>query len=173
MGMPKPRLHARILYWTLGIATLLGSTGFLFLQPRLSVSASEPLHPSDPFTAAFTITNTNIVPLHDVCASMGMIEFESIPLPFDERRRPPIDASHIGSITLPEWNHHRLDIDEKFTIYGNAIAPAPGAAAAGGDIAIIVKYRPWILPLENQKVFRFVTHSHGDGTFSWFSFPVK
>jgi hypothetical protein len=171
---PKSRIRARLVAWGLGIATVVGSTGILFLQPRPSVNPPGPPDLTNPFNASFTITNTNIIPLRDVGVSIGVIQVVMSPLPFNETKRPPLYyPGRLPTITREDWNNHNLEMDEKYTITPDVIAPGRGASLGGADVAIVVKYRPWFLPVERRRIFRFVTHNNGDGTFSWHSYPLR
>ncbi len=171
---PKSRIRARLVAWGLGIATLVGSTGILFLQPRPSVNPPGSPDLTNPFNASFTITNTNIIPLRGVGVSIAIIQVLASPLPFNETKRPPLYyPGRLTTITEEDWNNRSLEMDEKYTITPNVIAFSPGATLGGADVAIAVKYRPWCLPVERQRIFRFVTHNNGDGTFSWHSYPLK
>lgn len=174
IAAPKPRVHRVLLAWVLGIATILGATGILFLQPRPSVSPSSSPDLTDPFLASFTVTNTNIVPLRNVGVAVGVVDIDMRNDRYYEYDRPQIHPKHMSKFTREAWNYHDLDMDEKFTITPDVYRIPPGIVMFGGaDIAILVTYRPWLLPIERERAFRFVTHNNGDGTFSWHSYPVK
>jgi hypothetical protein len=160
--------------WLVRVAlALLTLTGVLFLQPRPSVSPSSSPDLANPFYESFTIANTNVIPLRDAGVSIAVIEILGGGLQFDELNRPPLDSTHLSELTQKDWNHHNLDMDEKYTITPDIFAAAPGQELSGADIAIVVKYRPWFLPITRQRVFRFITHRNDNRTFSWHSFPIK
>jgi hypothetical protein len=144
--------------------------------PRVSVIPGDPVETGDPFSASFTITPSNVFPLRNVGAMVSMIEFEARPRPFNEEKRPQItDIDKLGGFTRNEWNNHDLSMDEKFTIspYTTFVPANQFAVAAGADIAIVVEYQPWFIPIRRRQAFRFVTHRFADGSYRWYSYPLK
>jgi len=163
----------------LAICTIVGGiAGAVFFLPRVSVTPTDPADPKQPFESSFTITNTNIIPLRDVGVGAGIYEINTVS--FDEHNRPAVDPTRVPQMTIPEWNHHNLSMDEKFTVsigrqfWGLDPNPKPGARGfAGADIAIVVHYRPWFIPCEQTRIFRFVSHRYPNGSLSWFSHPLN
>ncbi len=78
-------------------------------------------------------------------------------------------------ITAPEWNNHKLGMDERFTITPARIfrRADQNVRLNGADIAIVVTYKPWMLPFTREKVFRFVTYRQTNGQLYWNSAPLK
>jgi hypothetical protein len=169
----KPTHRSRLwkfLAFVVGVPGVLAA--LITFLPRVAVTPTDPVDQKQPYSSSFTVTNTNFIPLHDVGAGIGIIESITEPLEFDERNRPPINQS--GEFTLPQWNHHHLGMDEKFTITTEPIIHlAPDAALSGADILVIVHYQPWVIPITQTRMFRFVTHRYQNGTYSWFSYPLK
>jgi hypothetical protein len=168
----KKRAHTSMLVaWILGIATLVGgiAAAATFL-PRISVIPSDPVDPNNPFSVSFTITNSNFVSLRDVGARIALGQIMAEPLPFN----PPKTLEYgSGGITRPEWNHHKLGMDERFTITTQGIfGMLPGAKLSGADLAIVVSYKPWIIPLRREAAFRFITHRQSNGNLYWYSHPI-
>jgi hypothetical protein len=156
--------------WLLAAATLIGGFAALVtFLPRVSVSRSEPVDPSNPFSASFTITNESFIPLRDVGAAMGLGQIVTEPAGMS-RFKPDFSSR----ITSEDWNGHALQMDEKFTITPSTIfALAPGAQLSGADVVIAVTYRPWILPFKREKLSRFVTHRQTNGRLYWYSAPLQ
>ena len=40
------------------------------------------------------------------------------------------------------------------------------------DIAIVISYRPWFIPIERKKLFRFITFKSGNSYQYWRAWPV-
>jgi len=147
----------------------------LYLVPRVSVVPSDPVEIGNPFSASFTITPSNIFPLRNVGACVGTIEIDVLPRTFSQEKRPPItNVTNITCITEQDWNNHNLSADEKFTItpYTTFMPGDQFAVLAGADIAIVVDYQPWFIPIRRRQAFRFVTHRFSDGSYRWYSYPL-
>jgi hypothetical protein len=157
------RAYKTLLAWLLGIATLLG--GATVVLPRPTVTPSDPVDPDNPMSASFTIINTNFVPLRRVSASIAIGEVVS--------RGHELDPNWIPNwssrMAIPEWSNHSLAMDDRFTI-------TPGDVFGGNwgqaDIAIVVIYRPWIFPIDREKLFHFRTHRQSNGHLYWYSIPM-
>jgi hypothetical protein len=162
---------SRLLAWVLGISTLLGglAAAVTFL-PRVSVTPADAVDPNNPFSASFTITNANFVTLYNVGARIALGRVVAEPLPFD----PPKHFEYgSGGFTRPEWNNHTLAMDERFTITPQGMfGMQPGAKLSGADLAIVVRYRPWFVPIKREHAFRFITHRQSNGELYWYSRPL-
>ena len=90
-----------------------GFAAILTFLPRISISPSDPPDLQDIFSASFTITNTNFIPLRDVSASVaaGNILLGDSP-PNVKTRSNEFNLR----LQIPDWTNHNLDIDEKFAI---------------------------------------------------------
>lgn len=160
----------------LGTATLLGGiVAALTFLPRITVTPSEPSVPQNPFTASFTVANSGMIPLQDVQLTYFPFEAVMAPSGFNENDRPPINLKVIQGFTYPQWGHHNLPIDERFTITPeHIIGPANSqVSVAGADVAIVIHYQPWVVPWRRERQFRFVTHRQANGGFTWYSFPMQ
>lgn len=172
----RPEAHKVLWEVLLGSATLLGGiVAALTFLPRITVTPSEPSVAQNPFTASFTIANSGVIPLRDVQVTFFPFESAMSPRVFNENDRPPIDLKDIQGFTYPQWSHHNLPIDERFTITAeHIIGPASSqVAVAGADVAIVTHYQPWIIPWRRERQFRFVTHRLQNGGFTWYSFPMQ
>lgn len=154
----------------LGIATILGAAiAVLSLLPRPIVDPYGPVDPSNPFSASFTITNISFIPLEDLNVSMGLGQVVTEPAQIN----PNFVPNFMSRLARPEWANHRLSMDEKFTItIGDLFSFGGEAKLSGADIAIVISYRPWIIPLRREKIFRFVTKRQTDGQLYWYSRPL-
>lgn len=172
----KPRV--RLLEWTLGICTLLGglAAAITFL-PRVTITSTDPVDPENPFSVSFTVTNASFipVPLNDVSLRVFVGQILAEPLPFNPPKKFVWGS---GGFTRTEWSGHRLQMDERFTItlqgmFGmGKTPPYIPAKLSGADIAMIVKYKPWFIPIEQESGFRFVTHRQSNGLIYWYSTPL-
>jgi hypothetical protein len=161
---------ARVL---LGFATLLGIPAFvLMVLPRVYVpTPSGPVDPNNVLSVSSEISNTGYVPLNDVSASMVAGEIHG----------PEGGASMVGKLKpngAPAFNihfpiqknqHHYLGLDGKFTI--NPENQLSGAIESA-DIAIVVSYEPWFIPIKREKMFRFVAKKDARGRIYWRSWPI-
>lgn len=159
--------------WIALFATLLGGlVALITFVPRVSMSPNDPTDPNNPFSATFTVTNTTAVPIpiYHVGARLFVGQVLAEPLKFAPPTKFGLGS---GGFTRPEWQDHTLRADERFTISPEGIfGLQAGAKLSGADIAVIVKYQPWFLPIERESVFRFVTQHHGNGSITWYSIPV-
>jgi hypothetical protein len=64
----------------------------------------------------------------------------------------------------------RLAMDEKYEITPEDLLRT--YAVTDADIAIVVKYQPWFIPIKRQRQFRFFTKHFQDGETLWFERPV-
>jgi len=96
--------------WSLTIVTLLGGLTFL---PRPYVSPpSVPLSPNNAFSISFDVSNSGLLLLTDVEAifAIGQIGFG------DSKPDQHFIPSFVSRFRTREWQHHRLAVDERFTI---------------------------------------------------------
>lgn len=147
------------------MATLIGGVGAVVVFfPRIVVSPpSAVIDPRNAVSVSFDITNTGIIPLLDVSASLGigqMVMNGKL-----DRAVPSFDTR----LFRPEWGHHRLGMDERFTMVLSDMIGLPIEAA---DIGIVVDYNPWHVPIRRRKVFRFVAAKGYDSEPRWKSWPL-
>ena len=155
----------------LGLATLLGGiVALLTLLPRVSVTPSDPVDPINPFSASFTITNNGFVPLSSVDALLGIGQVATAPALLDPNFVPNFESR----IVRPEWKNHNLKVDESFTITpADIFGLAPGDRLGGADIAIVVSFKIWIIPIKREKIYRFIARKQTNEQFYWYSIPVE
>ena len=71
------------------------------------------------------------------------------------------------------WRGHSLPADQPLTIVlDDFLRLAPPAKFGGADISIIVEYQPWLVPLRQEKEFRFATELGTDSRLYWASRPT-
>jgi hypothetical protein len=156
----------------LGSATLIGGfAALLTLVPRVTVVVSDPVNPTDPFSASATVTNTGLIPLDSVTpeVSINFIQTKGVPaVPDDEE-------SHYGPrIHRNVWRGQDLGLDDKFTIALNDLyRNVPPAELQAADIMIWVEYEIPVVHWKRDKGFPLVAHRQTNGKFYWYSKTVK
>ena len=75
-----------------------------------------------------------------------------------------------GGIAYAPWLNHRIDMDERYEVSLNDLWDIKPLRFA--DIALVIYYRPWFLPINRKKVFRFITHKGQDGKLRWYAYPT-
>jgi hypothetical protein len=168
-GQKLIHLKRRVVWFASGAATLLGVfVAALSVLPRISISASNPVDPVDPFSASFPIANNGLIPIRDVRARIRLgrvLTGGYSPIPgfvsnYEGR----------GGFRRPEWEIHYLRKNEKLTITtAGLFTLGPGPSLGDDDIAIAVSFRPLLLPFQREKVFRFIVRQRTDGNFYWYS----
>lgn len=138
--------------------------------PRVSISPRDPVDPTNPFSASFTVTNTGLVPLNDVGVRIALGEIIAEPLPFNPPKRFELGS---GGFDRIGWLHHTLEIDEPYTVPVSMFGLGKGERLSGADLAIVIRYKPWFLPWHRDKAFRFQTYRQSNGGLYWYSVPME
>jgi hypothetical protein len=81
------------------------------------------------------------------------------------------DFNNLPRFERPEWKHHSLGMDERFTINLGSLMDVRSDLSVA-DIAIIIKYVPWLLPFHRQKIFRYIASRDKQGNLYWESWPL-
>jgi hypothetical protein len=118
---------------------------------------------------AFTVTNTGFITLSDVNVSFGLgqMGFGGV------RLRQNVVPNFTSLQALSESRGHSLSRDEAYTItLGDFVNGGEPEPLTGADIAIVVQYKPWILPWKCEEVRRFVTKKQTDGKLYWYHYPL-
>jgi hypothetical protein len=92
---------------------------FTVLIPRLTPTVSDPKDPERPFSASVTITNSGLLPLNHVSASIAVREIRgngSVPFVNFERR-----SDYSSQVGNTQWFPHRLWPDDRFTVALNEV----------------------------------------------------
>ena len=165
---PKSKRRTALLPMVLGLCTILGgiAAAVVFL-PRPIVSApSVPLDQNDIFSVSFDIINGGYVPLEDSGILLGVGQIGTRGARINSSFTPTFESR----LAYAPWQHHRLGMDEKFTI---VLTDAIKGQIDFADIAIIVSYKPWFFPIRREKVYRFVSIRQTDGHSYWRSWPIE
>lgn len=146
----------------------------LNLHPSPLGAPRAPRRDTNPMSAAFTITNTNLIPLCHLTAKILLGDvmtepkvFKVVPHPrFGQRGGSP-------ALTMPSWTDQSLNMDERLTItpsdwFGTATKTG---RFSGAEFGIVVEYNPWLLRWKREKVFAFATRQQTNGQLYWYSIP--
>src|SRR5450631_4395872 len=158
--------HGRALR-ALAAALLAGGTAAaVLLLPGVTVVPEGTLDPANPYPISFRIADANFVPLNSVNAYLVICYAAPAPapLPLPQRCQSP------GKTLLFKagWRDHALAADQSFTItLDDFMRFAPPVKFGAADISIMVEYQPWLIPVRQQKEFRFTTLPQIDGRLYW------
>ena len=155
----------------LAAATLVGAAIAAYsLLPRVTVDSSVPVDPNNPLSASFTVINSSYYPLYNVRVMLGIGQIVTGSKKLDPNFIPSFESR----LTRPDWMQKRLAVDERYTItIGDMFRLGNGVSMSGADIAVVIMYRPWIIPIDREKVLRFVTKKQTDGRLYWYSRPIE
>jgi hypothetical protein len=169
---------ARLLEWILGICTLLGGlAAVITFLPRITITPNDPVDAHNAFSVSFTIMNASFVPipLQHVSIRFFPGQIMTKPLPFNPPKKFIYGS---GGFQRPEWADRILQGDERYTVTLDGMfaiggnAPYVPAELSGADVAMIVRYKPWFIPFERERAFRFATHRQSNGAIYWYSTPL-
>lgn len=148
-------------------ALLLGAVGCL---PHPTVAVGAPADPANPLSASFTLANSGAIPLRDVRLAVGLCQMKFGALDPDYVCDGPLKTR----LPLRGWRPHDLQPGERygFRLQDALGLPAPPPHRLAADIAIVVRYRPWIWPLYSERQFKFFTRDTPAGAAGWVSKPV-
>lgn len=151
------------------ILSILAIVGFaialLTLFPRITISNNVPIDPDDPFSTPFLISNEGYVPLFSVQFLMAIREVNRkggggiIGTPDFKTR-----------FTAPDMKSTAFWPTDSYSFYAGRILRAHGSLESA-DIAIIVQYRPFLVPFKRERIFRFITQRGPDNRLYWMQRP--
>ena len=185
----KRKPHA---FWSKGkilVGSFVGlvglASGTLSMLPRVAVTPpSQPIDHYHPLSI-FTVTNTGPIPLWDTEMFLGDSYISTMDEECSPQKRFDNDkelAAHKSSSfnRWATWEAKRLETEQTFQIrLEDLIKPYDSTVKfACANIAIVVKYNPWFLPLRSlgfspQSEFRFKTRDEEDGKFTWIPVPIE
>lgn len=139
----------------------------LLLWPRITVTPSEPVDPTNSLSTLFTITNSGFIPLRKVSASLGLGEIQPVGKPLD----PNVGFDNPSGLARTAWSNHSLDMDDSYTISPFEMIHAYGDRQAA--IEIVIQYHLWLLPWTVTRRFRFETNRQSNGRLYWYSIPAR
>jgi hypothetical protein len=146
-----------------------GAAAALMYLPGVMVDPVGPVDPSNPYPISFTISAANLIPLNDVNVYLMICYVDAVPVPSAPTCQPPYKTRRFKA----GWRGHVLSADQPFSIeLDDFLRLAPPAKFGGADISIIVEYQPWLVPLRQEKEFRFATELGTDSRLYWSSRPV-
>jgi hypothetical protein len=146
-----------------------GTVAAALYLPGVTVEPDGAVDPSNPYPISFTISDANFIPLNKVNAYLVICYAIAAPVPPAPVCEPPFKTRKFKAA----WRDHSLSGGRQFTIVlDDFLRFAPPAKFGGADISIIVEYQPWLLPLRQEKEFRFATEPRIDGKLDWVSSQV-
>jgi len=132
--------------------------------PGVTVDPERPLDPSNPYPISFIISDANFVPLNNVNVYLVICYAVAAPAPRAPVCQPPYKTRKFKAA----WRDHSLSGDRQFTIVLDDFLRFPAPEKFGGaDLSIVVEYQPWLLPVRQEKEFRFSTEPRTDGKLEW------
>jgi hypothetical protein len=166
---PQTALKQGRLLRSLAAAALVGgAAAALIFLPGVAVDPDGPVDPSHPYPISFTIADANFVPLNNVNVYLEICYVAPAPAPPVQPCQPPYKTR----LFKAAWRDRALAADQPFAVtLDDFMRFAPPEKLGGADIAIIVEYQPWFVPLRQEKEFRFRTVSLSDGKLLWISRP--
>jgi hypothetical protein len=155
----------------LAAAALVGGvTAAVAFLPGVTVDAQGPVDPSNPYPISFMIGDANLIPLNNVNVYLVICYVVAAPAPPVHVCQPPFETR----LFKAGWREHSLGAHASFTIaLDDFLRLAAPAKFGGADISIIVEYQPWLFPVREEKVFRFVTQPGIDGKLYWIARAVE
>jgi hypothetical protein len=139
--------------------------------PRVTVEASEPAAPANPFTSTFKISNNQFYPLEDVgieaslwCVTLGRSPAKPAPIP---------DCIRSTRTSRHEWKKHRLEADESYGISLEELYWVTPGALRYAEVSVVVSYRPWFVPAHREKEIRFAVRQKDNGDMYWVPKPLE
>jgi hypothetical protein len=141
-----------------------GTAAAVLLLPGVTVAPEGTLDPANPYPISFKIADANFVPLENVNAYLVICYVAPAPAPAAQRCQSP------GKTLLFKagWRDHSLAADQSFSItLDDFMRLLPPAKLGAADISIMVEYQPWLVPVRQEKEFRFTTLPQSDGKLYW------
>lgn len=149
----------------LAVALLAGGTAAaVLLFPGVTVAPEAPFDPANPYPISFRIADSNFVPLSNVNAYLVICYVAAAPAPVPQR----CQSSGKTLLFKAGWRDHSLAADQSFTItLDDFMRFTPPTKFGAADISIMVEYQPWLVPVRQEKEFRFTTLPQSDGKLYW------
>jgi hypothetical protein len=154
-----PTWIGRTILW---VSAVLGiASGYVALIPHVSVSQSQPLNISDPFSTPFIVTNEGPLGIRDV-------HFECYP--FSIKTKNANEITGIGFVPL-DLHPERMNPGERATV--PCYFPITMDPLQSADVALIVTFKVAFVPLLNfENDYRFQALRAGDKNLYWFPQPL-
>jgi hypothetical protein len=164
------RQHPSIVGALLGLATLVGvPAAVVAFWPRVTVTASDPVDPTQPFSSSMTITN-GLLPLDSVYPSIAVGD---VGFMMNGKAIHIKSTNPYGAVLGHDWPQRDMGIDEKVTFALNDLPLPPFYAdqkeLIDAKIAVVVNYKLPIVHVKLQKRFYFFARRQTNGNFYWYS----
>ena len=150
----------------LAIATLLG---YSVLVPRVTVTASDPVDPEQPFSSSITIAN-GLIPLDSVQPSIALDDIgflNSNGRPIHLKAEQPYQT-----VLAHNWAVRDMGTDEQMTFAMNDLPIIAFSVnkknLIDARIAVLVNYRLPIVHIAMRKPFYFFAKRQTNGNFYWY-----
>jgi len=155
----------------LAAAVLAGGTAAaVMLLPGVTVDPEGPVDTFNPYPISFAISDANFIPLNNVNVYLMICYAVAAPAPSAQQCQPPYKTRKFKA----GWRDHSLTADRPFAIVLDDFLRFDAPAKFGGaDISIIVEYQPWLVPVRQEKEFRFATDLGTDGKLYWVRRPTE
>ena len=143
-------------------AAILGIvTGYVALEPRVSVSQNEQLDPNDPFSSPFIVSNDGPLPMENVrfTCGIGSTHYEHGPT---VKGAPNYRTNFIflpdakGNLPVQNFGAIEMKPGERSTI-PSCNYPFP-KSVEGADIGIVVNFRIAYIHVNAERVFQKLSH---------------
>jgi len=160
----RPRLQAWAGWAISGGLALITVISF---RPRLTLGASDPLNPADPFSSRITITNNSFYTLRNVsfAVAMGSISV---------RQGGGIAGAgnQYEALLFPDIGRGKdLATDDKREFPFNNIIDGDKDNLKNRNFAVLMHYETPLLPLKFNKLFPLQVIAQNDGNFHWYAEP--
>ena len=161
---PKKWTNAIYGVFVLG-ATLLA---YVVLIPRpIGTIDANPPDPNNPLSSPINITNSGLLPLHDVVVSIGLGEISG------NGTAPTVNLqgqpNYKSRIQHRNWVPREMGPDDHFTLAFDQFMNFPSSALGRADLAIVIDYDLPIIHIRRTKIFPYYTRKLTNGGFAWYS----
>jgi hypothetical protein len=162
-----PRYSAlKVAAFVIGIPGVLAAV-WTFL-PRMNVSVSDPVDPSDPFSASISVVNTGNIPLYNVHVGIPVIDISSL------TGGGVVGDREYGTVLFPDAGKAGdLWLDDKFSFPLNKVMDGDKDNLKTADIGILIQYDLPIIGLRRYRVFPAHVQQQGNGNFYWYVQPLS
>jgi len=195
-GMPKSTRHKsqkeiprqkeshrlrKTVEWILGISTIGGLIlGALAFFPRPALEIDQPSDPSNALSAPLTVENASLLPLEDVRIAIGLCSVTAMTArgftgTIRDATAKSCSRETWGVVFIySKWRGHTLLADEGETIFMADLFDSTGIKRiTNADIAILISYNPWFLPISRTKIYHLFTRKLENGGYFWASAPNR
>jgi len=177
--LKRQQRNARWLKFIAAAVAFVSLAGSLIIfWPRIAVKATgSEFDPSNPHPPPFVISNIGVTQLRNVQPMIRLCLIPRRPVDTLVPNVPLCNGPPSAPYRYGPWFKKSLSMHEKYMIRLDA---GPGANGSNGlfdfgsgtisrlEISIIVDYRPWLLPIPCEKVFKFSTRKEENGMLAWF-----